>query len=185
MLFLHALKPLLFTHWQVFLLSLTLNTMVLAGWTAFPSVSCYKPEQNLSANLLYSQTQSSFVAEVQQVLLNLTESSFLCFCVNYSPAFSFVIQKPEHICFVCIVSTHQLNIAFHVCSVWKKIKYSIQLQIKLILCVCSDFYGPVILEKSHACKSWYVGRHVHVHVLLPETFVFFVSHCCHSESGFN
>lgn len=134
--------------------------MVPAGWAAFPSVSCYKPEQKLSANLqLYSQN-SVFICGRSAT----KPDRSLCFCVDNSPASLSVIQKPGYICFECIVSTYELNTALHVHSVLKEIKYFIQLQIKLILCVCSDFYGPIILKKNEVgrrtctCKSWYVRR---------------------------
>lgn len=137
--------------------------MVPAGWAAFPSA--INQNKNCQQTCSYTaKTQSSFVAAVQQVILNLIEASCLCVCVHYSPAYSSVIQKPGYICFVCIVSAHKLNIALHVRSVLKEMKCFIQLQIKLILGMCSVFYGPIILKKlevgrrTSTCKCWYLRR---------------------------
>lgn len=92
-------------NWWVSLLSVTLNTTMPAAWTALPSVSCYKPEQKLSTNLwLYSQNSVFICGSGVTGKLKMIYASFLCFCVDYSPASLSVIQKPVYTYFVCIVT---------------------------------------------------------------------------------
>lgn len=92
-------------NWQVSLLSLTLNTTMPAAWAALPSVSCYKPEQKLSTNLwLYSQNSVFICDSSATSKLKTIYASFLCFCVDYSPASLSVIQKRVYTYFVCIVT---------------------------------------------------------------------------------